>query len=132
MRHITIAIENMETNKHVPKDEEHISIIERIVQKTGNPKIAAVLALDLFLVGVDTVKETCLKYKMKIHLKKYIFFQTSVAVASTIYQISKNPEKQQQLFEELRTIMPSKTSVIDTSVLEKMPYLRACIKETLR
>lgn len=56
MRHITIAIENMETNKNIPKDEEHISIIERIVQKTGNPKIAAVLALDLFLVGVDTVR----------------------------------------------------------------------------
>lgn len=55
MRHITIAIENMETNRHIAKDEEHISIIERIVQKTGNPKIAAVLALDLFLVGVDTV-----------------------------------------------------------------------------
>lgn len=46
----------METNQHIPKDEEHISIIERIVQKTGNPKIAAVLALDLFLVGVDTVR----------------------------------------------------------------------------
>lgn len=55
MRHINIAIENMKTNQHIPKDEEHISIIERIVQKTGNPKIAAVLALDLFLVGVDTV-----------------------------------------------------------------------------
>lgn len=55
MRHITIAIENMETNQHIPKDEEHISIIERIMQKTGDPKIAAVLALDLFLVGVDTV-----------------------------------------------------------------------------
>lgn len=45
----------MEQTKHLAKDEEHISIIERIVQKTGNPKIAAVLALDLFLVGVDTV-----------------------------------------------------------------------------
>lgn len=55
MEHINIAIENMEQTKHLAKDEEHISIIERIVQKTGNPKIAAVLALDLFLVGVDTV-----------------------------------------------------------------------------
>lgn len=58
--------------------------------------------------------------------------QTSVAVASTIYQISKNPDKQQQLFEELRSIMPTKSSVIDTATLERMPYLRACIKETLR
>lgn len=42
-------------NSTAVKDEENLSIIERIVQKTGNPKIAAVLALDLFLVGVDTV-----------------------------------------------------------------------------
>lgn len=55
MRHIDIAIENMKNDKEKYKDEEHISIIERIVDKTGNPKIAAVLALDLFLVGVDTV-----------------------------------------------------------------------------
>lgn len=54
MKHINIAIKNMDNNI-ANKDEEHISIIERIVQKTGNPKIAAVLALDLFLVGVDTV-----------------------------------------------------------------------------
>lgn len=47
-------MENMKNNTSI-KDEETLSIIERIVQKTGNPKIAAVLALDLFLVGVDTV-----------------------------------------------------------------------------
>lgn len=54
MKHINIAIENMNNNTAI-KDEESLSIIERIVQKTGNPKIAAILALDLFLVGVDTV-----------------------------------------------------------------------------
>lgn len=47
-------MENMKNNA-TDKDEESLSIIERIVQKTGDPKIAAVLALDLFLVGVDTV-----------------------------------------------------------------------------
>lgn len=55
MKHIDIAIENMKREKGQYRDEEHISIIERIMDKTGNPKIAAVLALDLFLVGVDTV-----------------------------------------------------------------------------
>lgn len=39
------------------KNEENISIVERILRKTQNPKIAAVLALDLILVGVDTVSE---------------------------------------------------------------------------
>lgn len=54
MKHINIAMENMKDNAAF-KDEESRSIIERIIEKTGDPKIAAVLALDLFLVGVDTV-----------------------------------------------------------------------------
>lgn len=53
MKHINIAMENMKNNPC--KDDESLSIIERILMKTGDPKIAAVLALDLFLVGVDTV-----------------------------------------------------------------------------
>ncbi|XP_055679852.1 probable cytochrome P450 49a1 [Lutzomyia longipalpis] len=93
------------------KNEENISLLERIVEKTGNPKIAAILAMDLFLVGVDT---------------------TSVAVTSTIYQLSQNPEKQEILLRELKGILPKKTSPVDIQTLEKMPYLRACIKETLR
>ncbi|XP_053966323.1 probable cytochrome P450 49a1 [Anastrepha ludens] len=87
------------------------SIVGRIVRKTGNRKLAAVLALDLFLVGVDT---------------------TSVAVSSTIYQLAKNPEKQQKLFEELRKVFPTREAEIDQNALEQIPYLRACIKETLR
>lgn len=56
MRHINIAMEKMNNSTEV-KSEEHISIVERILQKTNNPKIAAVLALDLIMVGVDTVSQ---------------------------------------------------------------------------
>ncbi|XP_067632322.1 probable cytochrome P450 49a1 [Eurosta solidaginis] len=87
------------------------SIVGRIVRKTGNRKLAAVLALDLFLVGVDT---------------------TSVAISSTIYQLARNPEKQQKLFEELQNVFPTTEAEVDQNALERIPYLRACIKETLR
>lgn len=90
---------------------DDISIVERIVNKTGNRKLAAILALDLFLVGVDT---------------------TSVAASSTIYQLSKNQDKQDLLFQELKSIFPQREAEINQNVLERMPYLRACIKETLR
>ncbi|KAH8252497.1 hypothetical protein KR032_000270 [Drosophila birchii] len=95
----------------LPKSEADISIVERIVRKTGNRKLAAILALDLFLVGVDT---------------------TSVAASSTIYQLAKNPEKQQRLFDELQKVFPHREAEINQNVLEQMPYLRACVKETLR
>lgn len=49
-----------------------------------------------------------------------------------MYQLSQNPEKQQKLYKELTNIMPSQHSQVDLAIQEKMPYLRACIKETLR
>lgn len=55
MRHINIAMEKMNSSTEEEKSEERISLVERILQKTNNPKIAAVLALDLIMVGVDTV-----------------------------------------------------------------------------
>lgn len=58
--------------------------------------------------------------------------QTSIAAASTLYQLSQNPEKQERLFEELRTVLPEKDSKIDVNVQENVPYIKACIKETLR
>lgn len=58
--------------------------------------------------------------------------QTSVAATSTIYQLSQNPDKQAILYAELKSILPDQRSPVDTNVLEQMPFLRACIKETLR
>lgn len=71
MEHINKAIENM-NNTTSTKDEENLSIIERIMIKTGNPKIAAVLALDLFLVGVDTVSNMhCIWMKIYHHTSAF-------------------------------------------------------------
>jgi cytochrome P450 family 49 subfamily A len=53
MKHISIAMSNLNMDQEV--NSEHISLVENILRETKNPKIAAVLALDLMLVGVDTV-----------------------------------------------------------------------------
>ncbi|XP_065167350.1 probable cytochrome P450 49a1 [Atheta coriaria] len=111
MKYITETMENMEHKNYDNIKEEDISIVERILQKTGNPKLAAVLALDLLLVGVDT---------------------TSIALASTIYQLTQNPAAQDKLYNELRAVMPTKESKVDVEVQENIPFLKACIKETLR
>nr|AFI45015.1 cytochrome P450 CYP49a1 [Dendroctonus ponderosae] len=111
LKYITQTMESMELRNYDNVKEEDVSIVERILMKTHNPKLAAVLALDLLLVGVDT---------------------TSIALASTIYQLSQNAEKQQVLFEELQKALPGQDSKVDVAAQEKMPYLKACIKETLR
>jgi hypothetical protein len=53
MKHIEIAMQKLDLDQDV--NPEHMSIVEQILRETRNPKIAAVLALDLMLVGVDTV-----------------------------------------------------------------------------
>ena len=55
MKNISQTMDKADASKDQVKDEADISIVERIVRKTGNRKLAAILALDLFLVGVDTV-----------------------------------------------------------------------------
>lgn len=91
--------------------KENISIVEKILLQTGNPKLATVLAIDLLLVGVDT---------------------TSIAVASTLYQLSQNPDKQEKLYQELKTVLPTANTKFTAETQENIPYLKACIKETLR
>lgn len=53
MKHIDAAIERLKTKKSV--DELDLSLVERILANEKDPKIAYILALDLILVGIDTV-----------------------------------------------------------------------------
>ncbi|CRL06719.1 CLUMA_CG019477, isoform A [Clunio marinus] len=109
MKHIEIAMSKLNLEQEV--NSEHVSIVEQILHETRNPKIAAVLALDLMLVGVDT---------------------TSVAISSTMYQLSQNEDKQEKLFNELKQALVDKDSKVTSETLQQLPYLKACIKETLR
>ena len=49
-----------------------------------------------------------------------------------MYQLSQNEDKQEKLFLELKKALSEKNSKITASTLEQLPYLKACIKETLR
>lgn len=53
MKYIDAAVERLKKKKSV--NESDLSLVERILAKESNPKIAYVLALDLILVGIDTV-----------------------------------------------------------------------------
>lgn len=61
MKHIDAAVVRLQNKKSVNEDD--LSLVERILQNEKDPKIAYILALDLILVGIDTV------ITMKIFLK---------------------------------------------------------------
>lgn len=48
-------MEKIDATSKDNRKEHDVSLVERILRTTGNPKVAAVLALDLLLVGIDTV-----------------------------------------------------------------------------
>ncbi|KAK9497405.1 hypothetical protein O3M35_004117 [Rhynocoris fuscipes] len=105
MEHIQASIKNLNSSTK-NKNPEDMSLLERVlIQNSGNPKIAVILALDMFLVGIDT---------------------TSAAISSVLYQLSLNQDKQNILYSEILKASKSGQSIIE------IPYLRACIRETLR
>ncbi|CAH1392591.1 unnamed protein product [Nezara viridula] len=90
--------------------KEDSSLLQRVLyENLDNPKVAVILALDLFLVGIDT---------------------TSAAVSSILYQLSLHQEIQNMLYEEINRVLQN--GPIDMKKLDQMVYLKACIKETLR
>lgn len=70
-----------------------------------------VMALDMFLAGVDT---------------------TSSSTANFLYQLAKNPDKQEKLREEIQHLQVDKNGRLTQSSFLTAPYLRACLKETMR
>lgn len=81
-----------------------------LIANNCGKKVATILALDLLLVGVDT---------------------TAAAAASAMYLLANNERAQRRLQEELDRNLP-RNRTLTSKDLDKLPYLRACIKETLR
>ncbi|XP_066257198.1 probable cytochrome P450 301a1, mitochondrial [Euwallacea similis] len=109
MKHIDTAIERLK--KKSAKDERDLSLVERILAKEPDPKIAYILALDLILVGIDTI---------------------SMAVCSILYQLATRQEEQEKLYQELRRVLPNKNDSLTPEKLNQMVFLKAFVKEVFR
>ncbi|XP_063992761.1 probable cytochrome P450 49a1 [Diachasmimorpha longicaudata] len=103
----------LDKSRNHEKGPEDLSLLERVLKIDGDNghKLAAALALDLFLVGVDT---------------------TATAVGSVLYQLARHPEQQAILHDELVRILPEGDMQINRKHLEDLKYVKACIRETLR
>lgn len=58
--------------------------------------------------------------------------QTTTTFTGCLLCLAKNPEKQAKLREEILQILPEKDSEFTEAAMKNVPYLRACIKESLR
>jgi cytochrome P450 len=110
MKYICKATERMKAGNEGALDGEP-SLIERVLKEEKDEKLAATMALDLILVGIDTI---------------------SMAVCSILYQLATRPDQQQKIYEELKANMPDKDTPLTIQLLEKNKYTKAFIKEVLR
>ncbi|XP_013107499.2 cytochrome P450 CYP12A2 [Stomoxys calcitrans] len=102
-------IEEEQRVKGVDKSESDKSVLEKLIKI--DKKIAMVMAMDMLMTGVDT---------------------TSSMFTGILLSLAKNPEKQNKLHEEVRQLLPQKDSAFSEASFQNMPYLRACIKESMR
>ncbi|XP_034243992.1 probable cytochrome P450 49a1 isoform X3 [Thrips palmi] len=110
-RYITRALEALQALGEDKKAElgNDASLLQRVLVG-HDARTAHILAIDLFLVGIDT---------------------TSAALASALYQIARHPEEQETLHQEVARVL-GRDGDVTAAALEDMPYLRAVLKEVLR
>ncbi|KAL7046891.1 hypothetical protein ACKWTF_002732 [Chironomus riparius] len=110
MKNISKATERLKAGSEGALDGEP-SLIELVLREEKNEKLATTMALDLILVGIDTI---------------------SMAVCSILYQLATRPEEQQKMYEELKRNIPDPNTPLTIQTLEKNKYTKAFIKEVLR
>ncbi|KAK4886796.1 hypothetical protein RN001_003067 [Aquatica leii] len=108
-KYIDEAMIRLQNKKN--QDEKELSVIERILANEPNPKTATILALDLILVGIDTI---------------------SMAVCSILYQLATRPEQQEKMYQELKRVIPDPNTPLNVKLLDEMVFLKAFVKEVFR
>ncbi|XP_050323953.1 probable cytochrome P450 12a5, mitochondrial [Bactrocera neohumeralis] len=98
-----------ESQQGIERSEHEQSILERLLKT--DKKIATVMAMDMLMAGVDT---------------------TSSLAVGALLCLAKNPEKQEILRAEVMRVLPQKDGAFIEDPLKHAPYLRACLKESLR
>ncbi|XP_037050618.1 probable cytochrome P450 12b2, mitochondrial [Bradysia coprophila] len=107
-KHTDRAIERL-ANQTGNNESQEESVLKNILQVDKD--YAVILALDMLIAGIDT---------------------TSAAVSGLWYNLAKNQNAQDKLREEILTLLPDANAPLTPDSLNSMPYMRACLKESLR
>ena len=116
-------------------ENENPSTLEALLNRGMSPKDAMLTVIDMLMAGIDTVSYYLLNF---IHLMQifdivtFLQLQTSHTTSFLFYFLAKNPEKQEKLRKEILSVVGPKGNNVTLESLNKLNYLKACIKESLR
>lgn len=100
-----------ETKKGMNKDlrDQDLSVLDRLILRNGaDSPITFIMAFDMILAGIDTTGNT---------------------FAFLLYQLSRYPDKQEKLRQEILSFNKANLTAQD---IGQMRYFRACFQESLR
>lgn len=155
MKYIQNSTERLRrNNQNLTNDDDDdkrkgpASLLEKVISSQNDEKIAIIMALDLILVGIDTVRKisiiTSLLYQsisvfsFKILLYSILFFfflggeKISMAVCSILYQLATRPLEQEKIHQELKRLLPDRNTPLNIGLMDQMHYLKAFIREVFR
>lgn len=110
---IVQRLREIENNEEISSkdDNSEVSLLQYLLLKgklTEKDLLSSII--DLMFAGVDT---------------------TSNTMQWILYELAKNPDKQALVYDQITSVLP-RHSEVSNSDLQKLPYVKAVVKETLR
>ncbi|XP_018357347.1 PREDICTED: probable cytochrome P450 12a5, mitochondrial isoform X2 [Trachymyrmex cornetzi] len=104
----TLSLSNQEESMN---DERNLPLLEKMMIQRIHPNDISILLMDMLILGVQAV----------INCEAFL-----------LYFLAKNPRIQKRLYNEIMTVLSKTDYTLTKESLKDMPYLKACIKESLR
>ncbi|KAL6423494.1 hypothetical protein ACFW04_010223 [Cataglyphis niger] len=102
----------LEKQEKSTNEEKNLSVLEKMMIQRIHSDDIATLLMDMIILGVQAV----------INCEAFL-----------LYFLAKNPRVQKRLYDEIISVSSKKDNITLTKEsLKNMPYLKACIKESLR
>ncbi|XP_054722757.1 probable cytochrome P450 301a1, mitochondrial [Uloborus diversus] len=111
LKYVQTKLQDLKNKDDGNDNEDEISqaLMSMLLQHCS-PKDACVMAVDAMAAGIDT---------------------TSLTLAYVLRNLAANPEVQKRLQGEVDRVLPD-GQPLTVQAMDQMPYLRACIKESMR
>lgn len=134
MKYVNDALEDLEKDGGKTENRTtEMSVLQKLL--SVNRDYAVLMTFDMLFAGIDTVgvmRRTILIRTIILIKSDVSFSQTSSTSATLLYHLAKNPAEQEQLREEVFRVLPDSEAGLERNALDQMPYMRACLKESMR
>ncbi|KFM82863.1 putative cytochrome P450 12a4, mitochondrial, partial [Stegodyphus mimosarum] len=108
-KYIHRAMEDMKRKEG--NEDRELTLLQAMLSTGLDASDVMVTVADMVMAGIDT---------------------TSHTVAFLLYNLARNPDKQQIRYEEISKLLPSKDLKITQNIFNELKYLKSCMKESQR